>query len=72
MTKAKKAAGKMGRYNASVSELTAARSKAPCCLTVGGRKKAFRATAGLTIDQQLELASQLQAQGDDVLDVLCS
>ncbi|KAG7391501.1 hypothetical protein PHYPSEUDO_004571 [Phytophthora pseudosyringae] len=33
----------------------------------GTRKKVFRATAGLTIEQQLQMASQLQAQGDDVL-----
>ncbi|KAK1945337.1 hypothetical protein P3T76_003870 [Phytophthora citrophthora] len=31
------------------------------------RKKVFRATTGLTIDQQLQVASKLQAQGDDVL-----
>ncbi|KAG3204650.1 hypothetical protein PC128_g1851 [Phytophthora cactorum] len=34
------------------------------------RKKVFRATAGLTIDQQLQMASQLQAQGDDVLNTI--
>ncbi|KAJ8575975.1 hypothetical protein ON010_g3237 [Phytophthora cinnamomi] len=33
----------------------------------GARKKVFRATAGLTIDQQLQVASQLKAEGDDVL-----
>ncbi|KAL4144252.1 hypothetical protein PRNP1_013390 [Phytophthora ramorum] len=33
----------------------------------GVRKKVFRATAGLTIGEQLQVASQLQAQGDDVL-----
>ncbi|KAI9989238.1 hypothetical protein PInf_019399 [Phytophthora infestans] len=31
------------------------------------RKKVFRSTAGLTIDQQLQMTAQLQAQGDDVL-----
>ncbi|KAF1781623.1 AP complex, mu/sigma subunit [Phytophthora cactorum] len=37
------------------------------CPQAAARKKVFRATAGLTIDQQLQMASQLQAQGDDVL-----
>ncbi|KAG1689258.1 hypothetical protein DVH05_002326 [Phytophthora capsici] len=31
------------------------------------RKKGFRATTGLTIEQQLQVASELQTQGDDVL-----
>ncbi|KAG6611235.1 Coiled-coil domain-containing protein [Phytophthora cinnamomi] len=43
---------------------TVKRSVAPAA---GARKKVFRATAGLTIDQQLQVASQLKAEGDDVL-----
>ncbi|CEG36111.1 uncharacterized protein PHALS_00429 [Plasmopara halstedii] len=34
------------------------------------RKKVFRATAGITIEQQLQMTSQLQAQGDDVLNTI--
>ncbi|KAF4130956.1 hypothetical protein GN958_ATG19849 [Phytophthora infestans] len=43
---------------------TAARSAASM---PSARKKVFRSTAGLTIDQQLQMTAQLQAQGDDVL-----
>ncbi|EGZ16253.1 hypothetical protein PHYSODRAFT_316293 [Phytophthora sojae] len=51
------------------SVVPAVHSKTPAKLLskAGTRKKVFRATAGLTIDQQLQVASQLKAEGDDVL-----
>ncbi|KAE8911673.1 hypothetical protein PF005_g14912 [Phytophthora fragariae] len=64
MSTAKRSVIPAGAWN----RLSVQRGQDACLFAAkAGARKVFRATAGLTIDQQLQVASQLKAEGDDVL-----